>query len=102
MIRPPCWAQRAMLAFRLRGEIVDAELSCKEMTELITDYLEERLPKAERIKFEQHLSICPGCVTYLEQMRFTIKALGVKPRGEIPKATESDLLQAFRSWKDSR
>jgi hypothetical protein len=60
------------------------------------------LPKAERIKFEQHLSICPGCVTYLEQMRFTIKALGGKPRGKIPKGIKSSLLQAFRTWKDSR
>jgi hypothetical protein len=34
-------------------------------------------------------------------MRFTIKALGVKPRGEIPKAIESNLLQAFRNWKNS-
>ena len=82
--------------------MADAELTCKELTELITDYLEARLPGTERIRFEQHLSICPGCVTYLEQMRFTIKALGAKPRGETPKAIESDLLQAFRTWKHSR
>ena len=81
--------------------MADAELTCKELTELITDYLEERLLETERIRFEQHLSICPGCVTYLEQMRFTIKALGAKPRGEIPKAIQSDLLEAFRSWKNS-
>jgi hypothetical protein len=41
-------------------------------------------------------------VTYLEQMRFAIKALGAKPRGEIPKDIESGLLQAFRGWKNSR
>jgi len=82
--------------------VADAELSCKELTELITNYLEERLAETERTRFEQHLSICPSCVTYLEQMCFTIKALGAKPRGEIPKAIASDLLQAFRSWKNSR
>jgi anti-sigma factor RsiW len=82
--------------------VADAELTCKELTELITDYLEERLPETERIRFEQHLSICPGCVTYLEQMRFTIKALGAKLSGKIPEAVESDLLQTFRSWKNSR
>jgi hypothetical protein len=41
-------------------------------------------------------------VTYLDQMRFTVKALGAKPRVEIPKAIESELLQAFRQWKASR
>src|SRR6266581_9019549 len=82
--------------------VTQAELTCKELTELITDYLEERLPQTERARLEQHLSVCPGCVTYLDQMRLTIKALGGKPRVEIPKAIESDLLLAFRRWKNSR
>ena len=87
----------------LEREIVtEAELTCKELTELITDYLEERLPHNERVRLEQHLSGCTGCVTYLDQMRLTIKALGAKPRVEIPQAIESDLLQAFRGWKNSR
>jgi anti-sigma factor RsiW len=81
--------------------VADAELTCKELTELITDYLEDLLPHTERVRIEEHLSVCPACVTYLDQMRFTIKALGAKPRGEIPKAIESNLLQAFRSWKNS-
>jgi anti-sigma factor RsiW len=67
----------------------------------VTDYLEERLPQTDRVKLEQHLSICPGCVTYLDQMRLTIKALGAKPRVKIPQETQSDLLQAFRRWKNS-
>ena len=84
------------------GQIVtDAELTCKELTELITDYVEERLPQSERLRFEQHVSICPGCVTYLDQMRLTIKSLGARPGIEIPKVIESELLQAFRRWKDS-
>ena len=82
--------------------MTESELTCKELTELITDYLEERLPQTERVRLEQHLSVCPGCVTYLDQMRLTIKALGAKPRVEIPKAIESDLLLAFRRWKNSR
>ena len=82
--------------------MTEAELTCKELTELITDYLEERLQQTERVRLEQHLSVCPGCVTYLDQMRATVKALGAKPRVEIPPAIESDLLQAFRRWKNSR
>ena len=81
--------------------MADAELSCKELTELITDYLEERLSQTDRTRFEQHLSICEGCVTYLDQMRLTVKALGSQPHIEIPRSVESNLLNAFRSWKHS-
>src|SRR5262249_8081527 len=84
-----------------RGIVIEPELTCKELTELITDYLEERLPQSERTRFEEHLSGCRGCVTYLDQMRFTLKALGSQPQLEIPSAIQSDLLKAFRHWKDS-
>src|SRR6266498_5036689 len=46
--------------------VTQPELTCKELTELITDYLEERLPQTERTRFEEHLSLCSGCVNYLE------------------------------------
>jgi anti-sigma factor RsiW len=78
---------------------MEPELTCKQLTELITDYLEERLPQSERLRFEQHLSTCPACMTYVDQMRLTIKILRAKPRVEIPPAVQSDLLQAFRRWK---
>src|SRR5262245_42105220 len=78
-----------------RGIVTQPELTCKELTELITDYLEERLSQADRIRFELHLSVCPGCVAYLDQMRVTIQAIGSKPSLKLPSAMESSLLQAF-------
>jgi hypothetical protein len=39
---------------------------------------------------------------YLDQIRTTIKALGSIPPIEIPKSIETNLLEAFRSWKQSR
>src|ERR1051326_8259003 len=62
-----------------KGIMTQPELTCKELTELITDYLEERLSQADRIRFEQHLSLCPGCGAYVDQMRITIQAMGSKP-----------------------
>ena len=47
--------------------MADAELTCKELTELITDYLEDLLPHTERVRIEEHLSVCPACVTYLDR-----------------------------------
>jgi len=81
--------------------VKDDELTCKELTELITDYLEGRLSQADNIRFDQHLSTCPGCLVYLDQMRSTIEAIGSRPALKISPAIEDRLLQAFRDWKSS-
>ena len=80
--------------------VMQPELTCKELTELITDYLEERLSQINRIRFEQHLSVCSACVAYVDQMRVTIHAIGSRPPLKIPPAMEDSLLQAFRRWKN--
>ena len=82
------------------GILTQEELTCKELTELITDYLEERLSPVDRIRFHQHLSVCIACVTYVEQMRATIKALNSRPAVDIPPDIQSTLLEAFRRWKE--
>ena len=73
-------------------------MTCKELTEWITDYMEERLSQSEIARVKQHLADCEGCETYLEQMRMTVRTLGTKPRVEIPSHLKSDLMKAFRSW----
>ena len=78
------------------------ELSCKELVELITEYLEGTLPAADRGRFEAHLSICPGCRTYLEQMRGVIASLGKLSEKNIPPQARDELLRVFRDWKSSR
>ena len=52
------------------------DLSCKELIELVTEYLENSLPLREKAQFEAHLAVCPGCRIYLEQMRQTVHAAG--------------------------
>jgi predicted anti-sigma-YlaC factor YlaD len=75
------------------------ELTCKELVELVTDYLEERLPPLERLRFEQHLAGCEGCRNYLDQIRQTIRLLGRLDEDSIPALTREHLLRAFRDWK---
>jgi anti-sigma factor RsiW len=76
-----------------------AELSCQELVELVTDYLEERLQAAERERFEAHLATCAGCRAYLDQMRRTIRLLGRLPQETVSGAARAKLLEAFRAWK---
>ncbi len=77
-------------------------LTCKEFVELVTDYIEGALPADETRRFEEHLALCPGCDTYLGQMRQTISLLGTLPEEAIPAAAQEELLDAFREWKKSR
>jgi anti-sigma factor RsiW len=74
-------------------------MSCRELVELVTDYLEDALPPEERARFEEHLAICPGCVTYVEQIRATVQTVGTLREESIPPSTRDELLAAFRDWK---
>ena len=75
------------------------DLPCQELVELVTDYLEKRLPDSLRVRFETHLAQCSGCRTYLEHMRQTIRALGRLPTASIEPAARERLLEVFRDWK---
>lgn len=75
------------------------KLTCKELVELVTDYLEGRLPAAERARFEAHLSTCHSCRNYLEQMRQTLRLLGELTEDALEPETQQELLEVFRNWK---
>ena len=77
------------------------DLSCKELVELVTEYLENSLPLSEKAQFEAHLAHCPGCRIYLEQMRQTVHAVGYLTEESLDPTTRDRLLALFRNWKDS-
>jgi anti-sigma factor RsiW len=77
----------------------EAELTCAELVELVTDYLEGRLPDGERRRFDEHLTGCDGCTAYVEQMRATIAVTGRVPAPELSPEVEERLLDAFRGWR---
>jgi anti-sigma factor RsiW len=74
------------------------EMPCRELVELITDYLEDRLSAIDRARFEAHLAECDGCRAYLDQFRQTIRALGRLPEESLSAAARDTLLTAFRDW----
>lgn len=75
-------------------------LSCQELVELVTDYLEDVLEPGELARFESHIARCGGCTAYLEQFRRVIRVLGtLEPEGPTRKA-EEELLALFRSWRE--
>jgi len=80
------------------------ELRCQEVVELLTAYLEDTMPPAERVALEQHLLDCRGCLSYLEQLRTTIRLTGRLRLTEeaVPPQTMASLLAAFRAWRPYR
>ncbi len=75
------------------------EPTCKQIVELVTDYLEGRLPLEDRTRFEQHLVYCDGCRTYLQQMRQTISAARAAGGEPLTPAQQEELVRLFRGWK---
>ena len=79
---------------------VDVEyLSCQELVELVTDYLENALSADERARFEAHIGRCDGCTVYLRQMRQTIELTGSLSLEALSPEAERALLHAFRGWR---
>ena len=74
-------------------------VSCQEVVELVTAYLERALPGDEAALVEQHLNFCEGCVWYVDQMRRTIATVGRIEEGDVPPEARDKLLTAFREWR---
>lgn len=75
------------------------DLTCRELVEIVTEYLEGTLPGGERERFDAHLLDCLGCTTYLDQMRETIRLTGRLGEDDLAPTARDELLAAFRDWK---
>ena len=75
------------------------QLTCEELVELVTEYLEGGLTQTERGRFEEHIGGCEGCTNYLDQIRTTIEIAGRVTVEDLRHETKTELLAAFRDWK---
>jgi anti-sigma factor RsiW len=76
-----------------------SELSCHELVELVTDYLDGALERRARARFEAHIRACRDCTAYLEQIRTTIRLTGRLRADDLDPVARDALLHAFRAWK---
>ena len=77
-------------------------MTCKELVDLITEYLDGALSAPDRLRFEEHIDRCPPCRIYLEQIRQTVRAVGRLSQESIPPHAQDQLLKAFRRWKKTK
>jgi anti-sigma factor RsiW len=82
----------------MSGEL-PGDLACRELVELVTEYLEGALSLQERTRFELHLAVCPGCAAHLRQMHETLRSAGRLSERSLSIEARESLLRTFRDWK---
>lgn len=73
-------------------------MTCAEIVELVTAYLEGTLDPATEQRFAEHLELCDGCSTYVEQIRRTVAEVGEVELEHLSDETRERLLEAFRTF----
>jgi anti-sigma factor RsiW len=74
-------------------------ISCRDVVEVVTDYLEGRMSPEDVAIFEAHLELCDGCKWYVEQMRITIATVGRIDEADVPDEMRATLMDAFRAHR---
>jgi anti-sigma factor RsiW len=87
-----------MMRLRLRRR----DLVCQQAVELVTDYLEGTLARADRRRYEAHLAGCPHCTEYLAQMRKTIELTGTLTADDLTPQMQDDFIALYRQWHEDR
>jgi anti-sigma factor RsiW len=80
------------------------ELVCREVVELVTEYLSDTLSARDRERFDQHLATCPPCTAYLAQMRTTLELTGelASTRATSDDEVAKQMGDMFRRWHGKR
>ena len=81
--------------------MMSRSLACRDLVEIVTDYLEGALPRRQRARVERHLAECSGCSAYLDQMRETIRLTGRLRDEDIPRPVRDALVNGFLDWRTS-
>jgi anti-sigma factor RsiW len=77
--------------------MIDPQVRCVELVELVTDWMEGELDDAARADVEEHLVVCRPCTAYVSQIRRTIGVMQNLDMDEPSPAFREDLQRAFRS-----
>lgn len=72
-------------------------LTCRELNERATDYLEGQMSLRQRAGFKLHLLMCSKCRTYADQLAKTVKLLRTVKSAATQSTPDARLIEAFRS-----
>ena len=73
-------------------------VNCKDITELLTEYLEGEMSFGERMQVRAHLMMCGPCKLYADQLQLSIDSCGRLPQPEVDEQLRAALMETFRNW----
>jgi anti-sigma factor RsiW len=76
------------------------DIACRELIELLTDYLDDALDPATRGAIEVHLAGCDGCTRALEQLQETIRIAGSLSPEHMEGPEREALRSVFVRWRE--
>jgi anti-sigma factor RsiW len=79
-----------------------ARLECKEVVELVSDFLGDAMAPDDRARLEQHLLVCPPCTLHVAQVRSTIEYVAELREDGAPAEVGPALVELFRQWTQKR
>jgi len=74
-------------------------LSCREITELVTAYVEKQMPLMQRLQFRMHIGMCKHCRAYLRQVRTTLELTGALPAEPMPTEVRDELARRLAAMR---
>ncbi|MBL8616015.1 MAG: zf-HC2 domain-containing protein [Deltaproteobacteria bacterium] len=72
--------------------------TCRQIAGMVSDAEDGRLGVSDRARFWVHLSMCPSCKAWAEQLKLTRTVVGATGEVDVPDAIPDELLAAYRAW----
>lgn len=76
----------------------EPDVTCRQVAELLSDYLDDAIPAPDRARLDAHLAGCQGCSAALEQLRETIRVTGTLTESQVAQEQLEPLRSVFRAW----
>jgi anti-sigma factor RsiW len=76
-----------------------ARLECKEVVELVSEFLGGSMTAEDRARLEQHLLVCPPCTLHVAQVKATVRYLAELRVDRTPAQVGPALIDVFRQWQ---
>ena len=77
------------------GQPILSEITCQEITQWVSAYLDEHVADERKRHIALHLAICAGCETYVKQIATVRDVVGLMPKAVKQPADSQRLRQAF-------
>jgi len=77
-------------------------MTCEQLVELVTDYLDGALIDTDRVRFEEHIAECPMCEAHVERLRGLIRELRALHQRDIDRGVLAAMQASFRGRAPGR